>query len=409
MDELTEPLQRSTSLSKDKALQWETGAIPAYLQPRMLFLYVASAMLLVEHAQALAADAAKYKFLAKKAYARLKVTRSAYKSVRAAADKAVKELQALQKDHAQTKAQLQELQERNAALQALVEHDSDARSVPGNAEVAHGQAGSNTTEQDRELTVLAGQVALAVPGASSTGGTTTSREVVLVVCDAARSQGIDIFRSWCQSTALAELDNTIVLAAHDDCSHVARKAGLHSILYSSPEAKPDMLLVDSPYQYLLPSPLVDLHVMSGALNGDGLGNRHAELQGDTAQHMHSVHMAGLSPALMHLKPNKACLQFVDAMLQRTAPAAIRVVHSADQAQRMAAIVNSYRGLPGPLDALPAAAEAAHTTLLPAQRTESSNAASGSDAGHCLHAQGVAHLMHVLHPVEQLLEKLGLDQ
>lgn len=85
--------------------------------------------------------------------------------------------------------------------------------------------------------MLAAQVALAVPVASSTGGgATTSREVVLVVCDAARSQGIDIFRSWCQSTALAELDNTIVLAADDDCSHVAREAGLHSILYSSPKA-----------------------------------------------------------------------------------------------------------------------------------------------------------------------------
>jgi hypothetical protein len=35
-------------------------------------------------------------------------------------------------------------------------------------------------------------------------------------------------------------------------------------------AEPDMLLVDSPYQHLLPSPLVDLHVASDALNGDGL-------------------------------------------------------------------------------------------------------------------------------------------
>lgn len=88
-----------------------------------------------------------------------------------------------------------------------------------------------------DLHMLAAQVALAVPVASSTGGgATTSREVVLVVCDAARSQGIDIFRSWCQSTALAELDITIVLAADDDCSHVAREAGLHSTLYSSPKA-----------------------------------------------------------------------------------------------------------------------------------------------------------------------------
>lgn len=37
-------------------------------------------------------------------------------------------------------------------------------------------------------------------------------------------------------------------------------------------AEPDMLLVDSPYQYLLPSRLVDLHVMSGAQSGDALGD-----------------------------------------------------------------------------------------------------------------------------------------
>lgn len=38
---------------------------------------------------------------------------------------------------------------------------------------------------------------------------------------------------------------------------------------------------------------------------------------DPASHQvyHSVHVAGLSPSLMHLKPNKACLEFVDAMLQ----------------------------------------------------------------------------------------------
>lgn len=88
---------------------------------------------------------------------------------------------------------------------------------------------------------------------------------------------------------------------------------------------------------------------------------------------------------------------------------MQVVRSADQAQRMAAIVNSYRGLPGPLEALPAAADPAHSTLLPGQRAESDKTASRSVAGHSLHAQGVAHLMHVLHPVEQLLEKLGLEQ
>lgn len=113
---------------------------------------------LQEHAQALAADAAKYKSLGRKAYTLLQDTRSAYKSVRAAADKAAKELQALRKDLAQTKAQLQELQEQNAALQAMVEQDSYVMVAPGNAEVARGQASSNTTEQDRELIVLAGQV-----------------------------------------------------------------------------------------------------------------------------------------------------------------------------------------------------------------------------------------------------------
>jgi hypothetical protein len=80
------------------------------------------------------------------------------------------------------------------------------------------------------------QVALAVPNTSGTGSASTSKEVVLVVCDAAHSQGIDAFRSWCQSTALAELDNTIVLAADDDCSHVAHEAGLHSTPYSRPQA-----------------------------------------------------------------------------------------------------------------------------------------------------------------------------
>jgi hypothetical protein len=94
-------------------------------------------------------------------------------------------------------------------------------------------------------------------------------------------------------------------------------------------------------------------------------------------------------------------------VQRTAPAAIHVVHNTDKAQRMAAIVNSYRGLPGPLEALPAAT---HTTAQPVQRAESSSGDSENvDAGHSTHPPGVPQLMNMLHPVEQLLERLGLEQ
>lgn len=42
-----------------------------------------------------------------------------------------------------------------------------------------------------------------------------------------------------------------------------------------------------------------------------------ELHEDPTSHKtyHSVQVAGLNPGLMHLKPNKACLEFVEAMLQ----------------------------------------------------------------------------------------------
>lgn len=65
----------------------------------------------------------------------------------------------------------------------------------------------------------------------------------------------------------------------------------------------------------LHSPLQELDVSAYTQHVPSAAAERAELQDDTAQHMHSVHMAGLSPALMHLKPNKACLELVDAMLQ----------------------------------------------------------------------------------------------
>jgi hypothetical protein len=66
---------------------------------------------------------------------------------------------------------------------------------------------------------------------------------VLVVCDAADSPAFAAFESWCQSAALAELDNTIVLAANDDCMHIAHQAGLQSTLYSGSQASMQTLLL----------------------------------------------------------------------------------------------------------------------------------------------------------------------
>jgi chromosome segregation ATPase len=113
-----------------------------------------------EHVQAMAASVAKYKSMANKSYTLLGDTRAAYKSVRTAAKQAAADLQALQKEHADTKAQLQELREQYSALQALVAQDSYAMIVPGQAQADHGQAIGNTnlTEQDRELIMLAGKV-----------------------------------------------------------------------------------------------------------------------------------------------------------------------------------------------------------------------------------------------------------
>jgi hypothetical protein len=57
-------------------------------------------------------------------------------------------------------------------------------------------------------------------------------------------------------------------------THSMRKYAAAQVLlaesFSVLAVEPDMLLIDSPYQYLLPSPLVDLHVTSDARNGEGL-------------------------------------------------------------------------------------------------------------------------------------------
>lgn len=112
---------------------------------------------LQEHAQALAADAAKYNPWAERPILCFKTPGLRTK---ASAQRLTRQLRNFKRSGrtAQTKAQLQELQEQNAALQAMVEQDSYVIVAPGNAEVARGQANSNTTEQDRELIVLAGQV-----------------------------------------------------------------------------------------------------------------------------------------------------------------------------------------------------------------------------------------------------------
>lgn len=87
-------------------------------------------------------------------------------------------------------------------------------------------------------------------------------------------------------------------------------------------------------------------------------------------------------------PTSAALfgaQLRDEWLQRHEPAAIHVIHEADKALRMRAIVARYQGQPGALERLqPVVGSLAH------------------------HQGGYSALADMLQPVERVLEKLGLE-